>query len=52
MNKKGAANTQSILLSVLVVVLVTAVAYLLFTGKRGLGSHPANTWQGDGTSPP
>ena len=49
MNKKGAANTQSILLSVLVVVLVTAVAYLLFTGKRGTASHSANTWQGDGT---
>ena len=49
MNKTGAANTQSILLSVLVVVLLTTVAYLLFTGTRGIGSYPANTWQGDGT---
>ena len=49
MNKTGAANTQSILLSVLVVVLLTAVAYLLFTGTRGIGANPANTWQGDGT---
>ena len=49
MNKTGAANTQSILLSVLVVVLLTAVAYLLFTGTRGIGANPANTWQGDGS---
>ena len=49
MNKTGAANIQSILLSVLVVVLLTAVAYLLFTGTRGMGSYPATTWQGDGT---
>lgn len=49
MNKKGAANTQAIILTVLVVVLLTAVAYLLFTGTRGIGSYPATTWQGDGT---
>ncbi len=49
MNKKGAANTQSILLSVLVAALLTAVAYLLLSGTSGSGPYPANTWQGDGS---
>jgi peptidyl-prolyl cis-trans isomerase C len=50
MNKKAKTSTaQSLLVSVLIIILCTAVTYLFIIYTRGTVSSRANTWQADGS---